>query len=146
MEFTKKEILEGKSSQVITEEKNKGEKKLVEIVSELFHSETQSHMFHLQTKSFAEHMALGTFYDEIVDLSDALIEDFQGQYGVLQKYESFIIKSYVDKNTTLAYFDNLRSNVQKLRTTVSEDSNLQNQIDNIITLINSTVYKIKNLS
>ena len=26
MEFTKKEILEGKSTQVITEEKNKGEK------------------------------------------------------------------------------------------------------------------------
>ena len=121
-------------------------KEFEQLASLLLTSGLQVHVFQLQTKSFAEHMALGTFYDEIVDLSDALIEDFQGQYGVLQKYESFIIKSYVDKNTTLAYFDNLRSNVQKLRTTVSEDSNLQNQIDNIITLINSTVYKIKNLS
>lgn len=121
-------------------------KEFEQLASLLLTSGLQVHVFHLQTKSFAEHMALGTFYDEIVDLSDALIEDFQGQYGVLQKYESFIIKSYVDKNTTLAYFDNLKSNVQKLRTTVSEDSNLQNQIDNIITLINSTVYKIKNLS
>jgi hypothetical protein len=121
-------------------------KEFEQLASLLLTSGLQVHVFHLQTKSFAEHMALGTFYDEIVDLSDVLIEDFQGQYGVLQKYESFIIKSYVDKNTTLAYFDNLKSNVQKLRTTVSEDSNLQNQIDNIITLINSTVYKIKNLS
>jgi hypothetical protein len=121
-------------------------KEFEQLASLLLTSGLQVHIFHLQTKSFAEHMALGTFYDEIVDLSDTLIEDFQGQYGVLQKYESFIIKSYVDKNTTLAYFDNLTSNVQKLRTTVSEDSNLQNQIDNIITLINSTVYKIKHLS
>jgi hypothetical protein len=121
-------------------------KEFEQLASLLLTSGLQVHVFHLQTKSFAEHMALGTFYDEIVDLSDVLIEDFQGQYGILQKYESFIIKSYVDKNTTLAYFDNLKSNVQKLRTTVSEDSNLQNQIDNIITLINSTVYKIKNLS
>jgi hypothetical protein len=121
-------------------------KEFEQLASLLLTSGLQVHIFHLQTKSFAEHMALGTFYDEIVDLADVLIEDFQGQYGVLQKYESFIIKSYVDKNTTLAYFDNLTSNVQKLRTTVSEDSNLQNQIDNIITLINSTVYKIKNLS
>jgi len=121
-------------------------KEFEQLASLLLTSGLQVHVFHLQTKSFAEHMALGTFYDEIVGLSDALIEDFQGQYGILQKYESFIIKSYVDKNTTLAYFDNLTSNVQKLRTTVSEDSNLQNQIDNIITLINSTVYKIKHLS
>ena len=45
-----------------------------QFVSTLFASRTQAHIFHLQTPSFAQHSALGTYYDEIIDLTDSFIE------------------------------------------------------------------------
>jgi len=147
MEFTKKEILEGKSTQVITEEKNKGEKKLVEIVSELFHSETQSHMFHLQTKSpssFAEHNALGGYYTEIGEKLDGLIESFQGKYDILKGYKSYNFKDYKNVEELIKYFNGLADMVETKRGCCS-DSFIQNQIDTILELIYSTLYKLRNL-
>jgi hypothetical protein len=56
-------------------------KEFEQLASLLLTSGLQVHVFHLQTKSFAEHMALGTFYDEIVDLSDASkLIDFSDGY------------------------------------------------------------------
>ena len=40
----------------------------------LLHSSTNTHFFHWSTDSFSKHMALGTYYDEIVDLVDDLVE------------------------------------------------------------------------
>jgi len=52
---------------------------------------------------------------------------------------------YTGAEAVIKYFDELRDNVNKMRTSVGDYSNLQNQIDNIITLINKTRYKLKNL-
>lgn len=38
-------------------------------------------MLHLQSRSFSEHMALNTFYSELPELADAVIEAYQGKYG-----------------------------------------------------------------
>jgi len=57
-----------------------------QFISTLFASRTQAHIFHLQTTSFAAHAALNTFYDEIVDLADGLVESFQGRYGIVRGY------------------------------------------------------------
>ena len=52
----------------------------------LLHSVTNAHILHFQTPSFSEHMALGTFYSEIGDLVDSLVEAYQGKYGLITRY------------------------------------------------------------
>ncbi len=121
----------------------KGEStEFTEMISLLLHSRTQSHVLHLQTRRFSEHKALNEYYDEIGDMIDGLVESFQGKYGILKGYQSYEISTYKNIDMTITYFQELCSKVEKLRT-CCEDSYLQNQIDNVIQLINSTLYKLK---
>jgi hypothetical protein len=150
MEITKKEILERglNTSQVIEEQSKKlSGKKLVEMVSELFHSETQVHMFHLQTKSqssFAEHSALGGYYTEIGDKLDGLIESYQGKYDIVKGYKSYPFEDYKNVDQLIKYFNDLANMITSKRD-CCKDSYIQNQIDEIETLIYSTLYKLRNL-
>lgn len=115
------------------------------MVSHLLHSRNQAHVYHLQTKSFAEHMALNGYYDGIVDLVDGLIESYQGKYGIIEKYTSFELNSYKSNKDTISYFNALQKNVDSLREDV-DDSYIQNQIDTVTELIQSTIYKLSYLS
>ena len=147
MEFTKKQILQRRNSQIIVEQKTKGDKRLVEMVSELFHSETQAHMFHLQTKSqssYAEHNALGGYYTGIGDLLDGIIESYQGKYDLLKGYKSYEFKDYKNAEQLINYFNDLADMVSEKRD-CCKDSFIQNQIDTIEELIYSTLYKLRNL-
>jgi len=115
------------------------------MVSCLFHSRTQVHVFHLQTKSFSEHQALGAYYDSIVGIVDGLIESYQGKYGILMNYTNLPIKNYTDSAQVVSYFIQLGEVVEILRQDV-QDSYLQNQIDNVTELIESTKYKLRFLA
>jgi flagellar biosynthesis/type III secretory pathway chaperone len=115
------------------------------LVSYLMHSRTQAHTFHLQTPSFAEHKALNDYYDEIVELVDGLIESYQGKYGIIREYVSFPLLNYTDKNQVVAYFEQLNQIIEQLRQD-NDDSYIQNQIDGIVELVQSTLYKLKCLS
>lgn len=115
----------------------------LKLVSYLFHSSTQVHVFHLQTNSYAEHKALNKYYDEIVDLTDGLIETFQGKYDILRGYENYALDDYRDNAQVITYFKALLKTVETLRTSVAGDSYLQNQIDTIVELITSTLYKLR---
>jgi hypothetical protein len=115
----------------------------LKLVSYLFHSSTQVHVFHLQTNSYAEHKALNKYYDEIVDLTDGLIESFQGKYDILRDYENYALDNYKDNTQVITYFKALLKTVETLRMSVANDSYLQNQIDSIVELITSTLYKLR---
>lgn len=121
------------------------EKEFAKMASMLLSSQTQTHIFHLQTESYAEHKALQKYYEGIDPLLDALVEDYQGEHGIVKGYTSYKMVEYSGLDAVIKYFDELKNAVTKMRTSVGDYSNLQNQIDNIITLINSTVYKLKNL-
>ena len=101
--------------------------------------------YHLQTKSYAEHMALNAYYDGIVALVDALVESYQGKYGIIEKYTSFELNNYKSNKETINYFTALQKNVDSLREDV-DDSYIQNQIDTVTDLIQSTIYKLSYLS
>jgi hypothetical protein len=47
------------------------------------------------------------------------------------------------RKTPLAYMESLQKFVAEARGSLPKDSELQNEIDNIANLINSTVYKLK---
>jgi hypothetical protein len=107
------------------------------------HSATQVHIFHLQTTSYAEHKALNKYYDEIVGLTDGLIETFQGKYDILRDYENYALDNYKDNAQVIIYFKALLKTVETLRSSVANDSYLQNQVDMVIELITSTLYKLR---
>jgi len=115
------------------------------LVSYLLHSRTQAHIFHLQTPSFAEHKALNDYYDGIVDLVDGFVESYQGKYGILNGYCAFNLMNYTNKQQVTQYFEALCTTIAELRQGIT-DSYLDNQVDEIVTLVNSTLYKLKCLS
>lgn len=115
---------------------------LPNIVSALLFSQTQAHIFHLQTKSFSQHKALQDYYEEIDDLLDQFIESYQGEFGIIEDYKSFEVESYVNDEKVIAYFGMLLNMVKEGRENI-ESTHLQNILDEIITLITQTIYKLK---
>lgn len=138
--ITKKDFLRGSYTNVISEQKTN--KDFAEMVSLMLHSRTQAHTLHLQTKSFAEHMALNGFYSEIGDLVDGLVESYQGKYGIIESYKSYDIESYKSTENTSKLLGELCSKIEDLRD-CCKDSYIQNQIDTVCELINSTIYKLR---
>lgn len=117
--------------------------KPIKLFSNLLQSTVQVHIYHLQSKSYSEHVALGTFYNEIVDLTDSLIEQYQGKYGIITTYQSVSLIN----TTPIEYIRSLRMLVESTRYTELKetDTHLQNITDEIISLIDSTLYKLINL-
>ena len=117
-----------------------------QFVSTLFASRTQAHVFHLQTigeGSFAAHSALNTYYDDIVGLVDNLVESYQGKYGIITGYVNVSLQEYQSCEGVIAYFTILCAYIEKSRQMVAQDSYIQNQIDEVVALINSTLYKLR---
>jgi hypothetical protein len=113
-----------------------------EMVCRLLHSQTQVHVFHLQTKSYSEHKALQGYYEGIDALVDGIVESYQGKYGLITNYKSYDMEQYSNGKKTIGYFTELLKVIDENRESV-EDSYIQNQIDTVQELINSTVYKLK---
>lgn len=142
--ITKKEILTKGlyKNEVLSEQKKPKTNDFAEMVSLLLHSRTQAHILHLQTKSYSEHMALNAYYDGITALIDGLVESYQGQYGIIENYKSYDIQNYKSTDDTIKYLTGICEKVNKLRD-CCKDSYIQNQIDTICELVNSTLYKLK---
>jgi len=113
-----------------------------EMVCNILHSRNQAHVFHLQTQSHAEHMALKDYYDDVLNLFDGIVESYQGKYGIIKNFKTFKIEQYKNNKKTISYFERLLDIIDENRDSV-EDSYLQNQIDTVQELINSTIYKLK---
>lgn len=117
-----------------------------ELVVRCFQARTDTHVAHLLTKSYAVHVALHDFYDEIVDLADAFAEAAQGR-GSLLKYPRITPRSSeVDIQKPLTIVEGLRTWIDGARDTCCDDTELQNLIDEIISLCSATVYKLRFLA
>jgi hypothetical protein len=114
-----------------------------QFVSTLMASRTQAHVFHLQTPSFAAHKALNEYYDEIVGITDGIVESYQGKYGIVTGYTNVALQEYQSCEGIIMYFTVLCSYIEKSRTMLCQDSYIQNQIDEVVALINSTIYKLR---
>lgn len=118
-------------------------KAAAKFVGTVLHSGTVTHIMHFQTRSYAAHVALNEFYDEIIDLIDAVAEAYQGKYGIITGYNAadFILP----KGEPVAYLQDLSSFVATNRD-FCDDSEIQNLIDAVADQIDSTMYKLKFLS
>ena len=115
-----------------------------EFIGNLFHSATVTHFMHLQSKSYSQHIALGAYYEEIVELVDSVAETIQGCYEeIITGYPTMFANVNSDP---LEYLISLQRFVAEARLEMPQESNIQNEIDNVATLIDSTIYKLKFLA
>ncbi len=111
-------------------------------VMHLLHSATNAHIQHWTTRSFAAHEALGFFYEKMPVLLDDFVETFQGKFGLLH---DFVADYKLPADNPIDYLQSLSDEVATLRREkrFPQDSELQNEVDNIANLINSTLYKLR---
>ena len=110
----------------------------------LFQIRDQIHLRHLRVSgpgSYAQHTALNEFYDGILDLTDSLIESYQGKYGII----NIVIKESkdVDVISLLKELVSLTDNGGAYK--MFKETFLQNEVDEISKLTYQTLYKLQNL-
>jgi len=108
-------------------------------VAVLLHSSTNTHFMHLQTTSYARHVALNDYYDRIIELADKWAEAYQGCYEVIDKYPS----DFHLARDPVAYIEKIKDFVDTIRKVLPNETQLQNIVDEIAELIDSTLYKLK---
>lgn len=109
------------------------------VIGQLFQSRDIIHIAHLQTTSFSEHKALDGYYTEIIDLIDDIVESY---FGTIGKRLNFKIPAseYMNAKTHLIY---MKDYMMKHRGVFGmENTHLQNSIDEVLSLITSTLYQL----
>lgn len=118
-----------------------GKAKASEFFSQVRQAATLMHYFHLTTPFYAAHVASQEFYEGLIPLIDKFIEAFNGRYG---KLENFVpVKMQPADGLTIAV--GLLQWIDTNREQITDDSELQNIIDEVVGLVNSTIYKLRDL-
>ena len=115
-------------------------------VSRLFHARIQTHIFHLQVQgegSYAAHKALDDFYNGIVDITDELVETYQGKYGIIYDYALAPMENFKNVDNCVQYLSSLHAYIDEKKSNIFKDSDLLNIIDEAKSLIKSTLYKMR---
>ena len=119
--------------------------KCADFVGMLFLARDVAHSVHLNTRSFSKHMALGTFYDEIVDLADKFAEAYQGKHGLIGPISLMNARK---TSNIVEFLQDQVDEIEKVRYEVCDktETALQNIIDEIVGLYLSTLYKLRFLA
>jgi len=106
----------------------------------LLHSATNTHLLHWTTKSYAEHQALGTFYEEMPELVDSLAEAMMGKFDQTPDFPQMY---HAPAATGKEELEALKDYVEQARQALPQDSEIQNEVDNIANLINTTLFLLR---
>lgn len=115
-----------------------------ELFGTLQQSIVESWRKHLKTSKYSSHMALNDFYEDMPDLVDQLIEDYMGVVG--EKVDNYKCIFTAEDMDVYEYLKALRALVKDGAKKFLEESELKSDVDNILSLIDSTLYKLKELS
>lgn len=97
---------------------------------------------HLLTDSYAAHDALNTYYTEMPDYIDALVEDYISMYGK----DGLEFINTIRCQEPVAYATALREMLLKYRGCFDDVPTMASGLDDILGEVNSLLYKLKNLS
>jgi len=118
---------------------------IVALVFELLNGVTKVHINHLRVNgsgAYAAHVAMGAFYDEVGDLADSIAEQYQ---GVTEKIISYPTTAELPTMSTaedcLSYMRTLYDMVNEAQDYCTY-SEIDNTLDEVKSLINSTKYKL----
>jgi hypothetical protein len=99
---------------------------------------------HLRTAKYAKHAALDRFYKKMPDKVDDLIEAWMGANG--KKVGAFQNVLSSSNMNTLKYLMELKRVCKEGRPLMNGESELESYLDEIVALIDSTLYKVRELS
>jgi hypothetical protein len=116
-----------------------------EFVTKLLADRSAAHVAHWRTEEFSAHVALGQFYDKLTDLVDGFVEQYQGYYR--KRMEPKVVAVTVD---TPHIDDALELSCEwieanRYKVCDREDTSLQNTIDEVVKLYQTTLYKLRML-
>ncbi len=104
---------------------------------------------HLKTKKYYVHLILEEYYDEAFDIIDALIEHYQGlcKCNIISDcIECDMVKS----DDPVTYFTDLKDYLVKFLNNPNnfneKNNEIKSDIDDLLRLIDSTLYKLSNLT
>ena len=106
----------------------------------MFYMRDVAHLTHLYQpdRTLATHKALNMFYDEILDLTDTLIETYQGVHGLIYTE----IPKSAPTNTPIAFLKEAYEYIEKNRM-VFPSTHIQNIIDEICALVSKTLFLLQ---
>ena len=115
-----------------------------ELVALLFYSSEFGRKAHLSTRSRSDHQALHTFYEELVELTDKLVEAYQGRCGKIS------IPLCDPADPTSEPIGALRNHLSILeavryQAVPKEDAPIHSVIDDICLLYLKTLYQLTEL-
>lgn len=122
---------------------------MVGLVKTLLHAKNQAHIYHWSVKNYAQHKALQEFYMQITEDLDRLVEAYQGAFELID-FTSNEITSYEstdDIRKVITYFNDLKYKIDGWVEDKKKysDSLLNSIVEDIIELVNTTLYKLKYL-
>ena len=98
---------------------------------------------HLRTAKYAKHIALNEFYEDMPEKVDALIEAWMGVNGKkIKGYENILQAANMN---TLTYLKELKKIAKQGYELMGGEKELEALLDDIVELIDSTLYKVKEL-
>ena len=110
------------------------------LIALLLLSRDTSHRQHWNTTSFSQHKTLNEFYDNIIELTDSLMEKYQGRYGrievpTLEEKDTYGKEPIVVLKKHLDWIEKSR-----YQAVPEKDTALQNIIDEIVGQYLETLY------
>lgn len=106
----------------------------------LFSTRQIAHVEHLKTDMFSAHIALNELYNELLDLTDELIETYQGQFGLIEPID----KLFLEYTDIIEYLESFASEVARISEKMPEGcGHLGNIMQEISSLMYKTIYKLK---
>lgn len=116
--------------------------KVEELFGTLQQSMVETWRSHLKTNKYSEHIALDEYYSEIIDKVDALIENWMGTHDKVEDYVNLLQD---EEYESIQYLEALREIVVEGRD-LMDSSELESNVDDILGLIDRTLYKLKELT
>ena len=98
---------------------------------------------HLKTSNRNKHEDLNDFYEDMPELVDTLIEAYQGLFGKVESYENLLADA--SEMTALEFLDELHEICKEGRVLLQGETELESDMDAILDLISSTVYKLREM-
>lgn len=114
------------------------------IIAITFLSRDLAHREHLRTTSYAQHMALGDFYEDVIEAADSLAELYQGRKGIIKEIPLLDDEPKADIADTLQEHMDMIEEV-RYKAVDKADTPIQNQIDTVVGIYLTALYKLRNL-
>lgn len=104
---------------------------------------TDAHRAHITTVFWSRHEGLGSFYEDLPGLLDTFVESYIGRTGMVMKDGDLPPLPPTGETNPIKLIEDYRTWVDVNRAKVSSASEIQNLIDEILTLCNQTLYKLR---